>query len=471
MSTISALRLGIYLSVIVSFLLLCCNTQNAVNNDLDGWWEQEGYGIVFEVKEDEVILYHISASGCAIEDTFFIKDFASTLTLVNDTLFQIDGINKYCYTRIDDSSVPCNNDDDQNLDPLYNFDFLWSTFQENYCYFDERNVDWFALKDKYRSQLTTNSSNVELYKVLHTMTEELNDGHVGISADDETEEAYENEEEQDDTGPGTIAFIDLGTKLTNANVENPNTYHKGIVNWGEIEDSILYLQVNSMFLMANYNLSDTLEIIPFVQTYFGIAEESVDHDKNEVKGINKLMTSIISKKEYRACILDVRFNGGGHDEVGLEIMSFFTDRSYRVGEKKAYYKNNWTKPVNIKQHHAEQNIDGPIVVLTSHLSASATEILTMSALAHPNATIIGSKTEGIFSDMLDKVLPNGWNFSLSNEVYLDHKGINHEAVGINPDIKLDYSTDDKLFYESMMPQDGVKDAGIAKAVEVIGQSD
>lgn len=54
------------------------------------------------------------------------------------------------------------------------------------------------------------------------------------------------------------------------------------------------------------------------------------------------------------------------------------------------------------------------------------------AMALPNVTRIGTPTYGVLSDMLEKHLPNGWSFSLSNEVYLAVDGKLYEGLGIPP---------------------------------------
>ncbi len=54
----------------------------------------------------------------------------------------------------------------------------------------------------------------------------------------------------------------------------------------------------------------------------------------------------------------------------------------------------------------------------------------------PNVTLIGEQTYGIFSDTLDKELPNGWEFSLTNEQYLSAEGVSYEQIGIPPNIEV-----------------------------------
>jgi C-terminal processing protease CtpA/Prc len=47
---------------------------------------------------------------------------------------------------------------------------------------------------------------------------------------------------------------------------------------------------------------------------------------------------------------------------------------------------------------------------------------------------VGEPTNGVLSDELGKSLPGGWEYSLSNEVYFDHLGENHEVTGLPPHV-------------------------------------
>jgi C-terminal processing protease CtpA/Prc len=75
----------------------------------------------------------------------------------------------------------------------------------------------------------------------------------------------------------------------------------------------------------------------------------------------------------------------------------------------------------------------PLVVLTDDFTVSAAETATMALRALPGTVQIGQPTRGVLSDRLEKVLPNGWTFSLSNEVYMDPKGKIFEGAGVPPD--------------------------------------
>jgi carboxyl-terminal processing protease len=81
---------------------------------------------------------------------------------------------------------------------------------------------------------------------------------------------------------------------------------------------------------------------------------------------------------------------------------------------------------------------GPIVVLTSEATASAAESFGLGLFARGNVKFIGAPSNGSYSDMLQKQLPNGWTFSLSNEVYVDLSGNNYESVGFPVTQRFDY---------------------------------
>lgn len=74
----------------------------------------------------------------------------------------------------------------------------------------------------------------------------------------------------------------------------------------------------------------------------------------------------------------------------------------------------------------------PIVLLTSGMTASAAEIFTLMMRELPNVTLIGEPTSGEFSDIFSGILPNSWDFGLSNERYTATDGAVYEKVGIPP---------------------------------------
>jgi C-terminal processing protease CtpA/Prc len=52
----------------------------------------------------------------------------------------------------------------------------------------------------------------------------------------------------------------------------------------------------------------------------------------------------------------------------------------------------------------------------------------------PKVIRIGDNTQGVFSDVLVRTLPNGWSFGLPNEVFRSADGKTFDGPGIPPDI-------------------------------------
>ena len=76
------------------------------------------------------------------------------------------------------------------------------------------------------------------------------------------------------------------------------------------------------------------------------------------------------------------------------------------------------------------------MLLTGVLSISAAETFTQ-ALMHrtPKVTRVGENTQGVFSDVLVRSLPNGWRFGLPNERFITD-GKTWDGPGIPPDVEV-----------------------------------
>ncbi len=106
------------------------------------------------------------------------------------------------------------------------------------------------------------------------------------------------------------------------------TYNKGIINWGIINENIGYIQINDFEDLANYQIDQELSTEEFWDEYWKKAEESENYPKDVLSGFKKQMNKIYEDiAQTSSCIIDVRFNGGGFDQVGLEILSYFTDNT------------------------------------------------------------------------------------------------------------------------------------------------
>ncbi|WP_158250421.1 S41 family peptidase [Aquimarina sp. I32.4] len=101
--------------------------------------------------------------------------------------------------------------------------------------------------------------------------------------------------------------------------------------------------------------------------------------------------------------------------------------------------------------------------MTSPVTSSAAEIFTLAMKGLPYVNLIGENTNGILSDELTHVLPNGARIVLSNEVYSDPEGAVFEAVGMGPE-----KEENKVPFLSTLDFDNKIDSGIERAIELLG---
>jgi carboxyl-terminal processing protease len=138
----------------------------------------------------------------------------------------------------------------------------------------------------------------------------------------------------------------------------------------------------------------------------------------------------------RAVIIDLSVNYGGFDFVSRAIAERFAAERTHAYTKYAGDAENPIRTRVVLNPSQGTRFEGPVFLMTSNITVSAGEILTMALRALPNVTHVGELTRGALSDVLDRTLPNGWELSLSNEVYLDSSGAAWEGRGIQPEWKM-----------------------------------
>lgn len=81
----------------------------------------------------------------------------------------------------------------------------------------------------------------------------------------------------------------------------------------------------------------------------------------------------------------------------------------------------------------------PVYILTSNVTVSGGENLTLAMMGRQGVRRIGETTAGAYADQLTKPMPNGWSYSISNEVFEGIDGRVYEAKGIPPDVVVNNS--------------------------------
>ncbi|NLD46945.1 MAG: hypothetical protein GX660_07060 [Clostridiaceae bacterium] len=62
------------------------------------------------------------------------------------------------------------------------FENLWTTFNEEYAPFEERNVNWQVQYNSFRPLVNSTTTDDELFSIISQMLTSLDDGHVTLTA-------------------------------------------------------------------------------------------------------------------------------------------------------------------------------------------------------------------------------------------------------------------------------------------------
>ncbi|MCC7250307.1 S41 family peptidase [Hyphomicrobium sp.] len=300
-------------------------------------------------------------------------------------------------------------------DPEKNFEALWETFHNRYPFFALRNVDWKAQYDLYKPQVTSATSDDELFDILCRMLDPLNDGHVELEAR-------------------------IGGRKRYFTAEKPTRFNR---EFTEREIRQLF-KTTGKTLVAN-GLERPARTQAWMLRYarsraFGYMRIL------ELEGIKKhKLTAALDRiardfRDLRGFIIDIRDNPGGDDSTAIAIINRFCDR-----KRVAFHRRTKIGPADdafkpLRTWHIEPEgeiqFTGPIVVLTCESVFSGGEAFALAIRQLPYVTILGDHTNGIFSYQLEKKLPNGWEYCLSYQEYLSPDMVSYEGKGVPADIEL-----------------------------------
>ncbi|MEL6484279.1 MAG: S41 family peptidase, partial [Bacteroidota bacterium] len=235
-----------------------------------------------------------------------------------------------------------------------------------------------------------------------------------------------------------------------SHMEEELTEDAKLIRWGKMSENLGYVQIMTMWLHADLDIPQALIdqngfVDAYVETFHNMYEG--DYIKQEAKAVATVMEKVMNDlRSLDAIVLDVRFNGGGQDAVSYAILKHFVGEKVHIANQKLRYGNQFSPPLELYLEGVTKPFLKPVYVLTSPQTGSAAEAFSMATLALPHFKRIGSATSGAMSTALEKTLPNGWSFAISNEINLDLKGNVYENIGIPVDYDLQYPKDRQEFF-------------------------
>lgn len=393
--------------------------------DLKGIWRLRGYNKILDISAGGMTLYEL-CPVCMVEweweglaDRF---DRFNRIDSSQVTFYDKGGITRYTLDKLDRlPDLRLVTEAEPERDPELNFEAFWHYFNDNYAFFDLRQVDWGQVYATYRPKVTPETTDDELLEIVGEILSKLGDLHVSLSAGDrviESAQPHALKVQLDKEFGGMEGFelyMNAVIKITQVVQQDylngrGSTAANGIVVWGKITPRIGYLNIMAMWGMAGEEGS-----LPEAKAILSEAMDRVMADLAKVD----------------AMIVDVRFNPGGQDALSLLIANRFADKKRLAFSKKARLGDGFTEIQNIYVYpEGDVQFTKPVVLLTSKATVSAAEIFTLSMMCLPHVTRMGESTQGVLSDVLPKRLPNGWMVGISNEVYTACDGKLYEGIGI-----------------------------------------
>lgn len=193
--------------------------------------------------------------------------------------------------------------------------------------------------------------------------------------------------------------------------------------------------------------------IPSFYKDFKNAHNGNDDFTSTTRDVEKLVADLKTKK-VDGLLIDLRRNGGGALDEAVELTGLFVDHG-PVVQVKDY--GNKTHQEDDKSN--EVFYDGPLTVLTSRLSASASEIFAAAIQDYKRGIIIGEQSfgKGTVQSLigLQQYIPEEkeklGQLKLTTAKFYRIDGGSTQNLGVTPDVKLPSSFDHKEVGEASYP--------------------
>lgn len=450
-------------------------------SEVQGTWKRLGYAGLIHFDTDHFALYHTLDGTCA--NQYFegeLDAMGVTLFLSQDGTLRMDMAftqETYYFRREDVSRDTCPLDPN----PVVTFEAFVTAMEENYAFFhygvappngdgagqtfldyELKYDNWAAAVAEARALVNSETSDEALFDILTALQDPTNDGHGSLASDfDEMEPAeptpflvdvYQHFLDQDQE-KDFETFYDqqkarFDTVLTQYVTDLQVTANNRIL-WGRLNEHTGYLSLSGTDGFSGDALYTEGYSVAILHAEREALEAGLDQAFNDLADFTHL-------------VFDNRWNSGGVDAFSKQVARRFADQKRLAYSETGLYnggflpwRSHWIEP-----HPNRPAYTGTVVYLTSAETASAAEIMTMLMRCLPNVTHIGERTSGSLSDSLDLVLPNGWDLSLSNEIYLDHRGEWWEFRGITPEIQIPHF--------QRADRENLRDSILEKAVELTG---
>lgn len=289
-----------------------------------------------------------------------------------------------------------------------NFEALWRTLDEHYCFFSYKKaaygLDWTAVHDAYAARVSESMTREQLFGVLSEMTQELRDGHVNLTS------AY-----------GTARY---GAWFDDYPMNQSDSLERAYL--GRTEDYVLSSGLKYRLLDDNIGY---VRCASFDYTF----------------GDGNLQAMMQHLATADGLILDVRSNGGGLLTSAQKLASLFVNRDTLAGyicHKTGTGHDDFSAPERVTLSPFESlRWQKRVCILTNRRTYSAANAFVMYLKGLPLVTVVGDTTGGGSGMPFSSELPCGWSVRFSACPMYD-RSMQQTELGIAPDVHVDITADD-----------------------------
>lgn len=448
-------------------------------HEFKGVWEQPGYGRAWVFGGTSLMRYEYNSKGCIevdAEPLVRLVPHKTHFKLSPDgKSFALTGVaaKPWQFKQVKSLPPSCEHPLKGTQAPLVQFDYFWNTFNDYYAFFQVRGLDWQQVYSQYRPRIANAANDAERQSIYQEIIQQFGDAHVALS--DRKEFTVYGEAPETQRGGLTAETISSPlisqrdekgfnqlARLTRSHIDSflltGSRHQAGIEQegiaplvWGRLQDNVGYLRVERL---VDFNETSDIKDL----------RSALDYVERETQFIDTQLSTI--KKDLagvKGVVIDLRYNGGGFDELGLQIVSHFNKQAHSIGQVSVAGQ----PPQSIEVSHQVDAWSVPMVVFTSADTASAAEVMTLALQTLPNTTLMGEATHGIFSDVLDRALPNNWFAGLSNEQYTNLQGQALESKGVLPKVVISpFASSDYLFGSSTLVDRALQQLGVQSVNKV-----
>ena len=281
------------------------------------------------------------------------------------------------------------------------FDSVWKAFDEEYAMFGlKKGVDWQALKDVYRPIAAEGRTAYEAAGAVSLLLAHLEDLHVWVKAKEEYL-----------LGANRFRPLNASWKGTQKVLGGVTETDKDLA-WARTKDGLGYVNIWAL-------------------------------EKPELPGaFDEVLERL---KDTKALIIDLRFNGGGGEDLALPIAGRFTD-SPKVYSSSRYRNGGRHEQLTPKmerkfERRGPWRYDRPVAVLCGQKTMSSAESFVLMLAQCPQVTTLGDRTAGSSANPRRHEI-QGVTVNLPRWLDLDPQGKPIDGVGVAPMVPVKASAKD-----------------------------